>query len=149
MDSDYVDQLEQFVPLVCANCETHPVGLYDPSPQHVRALNIVCMQALRQHLALAHRVSFTLRHLEQMMNVTLDTLAQPAPDMDMADGSGDVIEGSQPWDPPHIRSSGKTPTSYPSMNLWCMVSAITTDLACARGICTLLEFEVAITTMLQ
>lgn len=117
MDSDYVDQLEQFVPLVCANCEAHPVGLYDPSPQHVRALNIVCMQALRQHLALAHRVSFTSRHLEQMMNVTLDTLAQPAPDMHMADGSGDGIEFSQPLDPPHIRSSGKTLSCYPSSNL--------------------------------
>ena len=116
VDSDYVDQLEQFVPLVCANCEAHPVGLYDPSPKHVRALNVVCMQALRQHLALAHRVSFTSRHLEQMMNVTLDTLALPASDMDMDDGPGDGIEGSQPLDTPYIRSPGKTLTCDPSLN---------------------------------
>lgn len=111
VDSDYVDQLEQFVPLVCANCEAHPVGLYDPSPKDVSALNMVCMQALRQHLALAHRVSFTSHHLEQMMNVTLDTLAQPGSDMDMADGSGDGIEGSQPVDPPYRHSLGKQPLS--------------------------------------
>ena len=100
-----MDQLEQFVPLVCANCETHPVGLYDPSPERVRALNVVCMQALRQHLALAHRVSFTSRHLERMMNVTLDTLAQPGSDMDMADASGDDMAS---MDPAFRRSSGQT-----------------------------------------
>lgn len=114
VDSDYVDQLEQFVPLVCANCEAHPVGLYDPSPKDVSALNMVCMQALRQHLALAHRVSFTSHHLEQMMNVTLDTLAQPGSDMDMADGSGDGIEGSQPVDPPYRHSLGKPLTCVPA-----------------------------------
>lgn len=107
VDSDYVDQLEQFVPLVCANCEAHPVGLYDPSPEHVRALNVVCMQALRQHLALAHRVSFTSCHLEHMMNVTLDTLAQPTSEMDMIDGSGD---GMDSVDPPYQRASGQTLT---------------------------------------
>ena len=116
VDSDYVDQLEQFVPLVCANCEAHPVGLYDPSPKHVRALNMVCMQALRQHLALAHRVSFTSHHLEQMMNVTLDTLALPASDMDMDDGPGGGIEGSKPLDTPYIRSPGMTRTCDPSLN---------------------------------
>ena len=105
VDSDYVDQLEQFVPLVCANCETHPVGLYDPSPEHVRALNVVCMQALRQHLALAHRVSFTSRHLEHIMNVALDTLVQPASDMDMADPCGDDMDS---MDPVNRRSSGQT-----------------------------------------
>lgn len=108
MDSDYVDQLEQFVPLVCANCEAHPVGLYDPSPEHVRALNVVCMQALRQHLALAHRISFTSHHLEHMMNVALDTLAQPVSEMDIADASGDGMDSLQPLDPPYTRSSGQT-----------------------------------------
>ena len=121
MDSDYVDQLEHFVPLVCANCETHPVGLYDPSPEHVRALNVVCMQALRQHLALAHRVSFTSRHLERMMNVTLDTLAQPASDMDMADASGNDMDS---MDPAFRRSSGQRLS-------WCFTTLLTHELAVA------------------
>ena len=111
VDSDYVDQLEQFVPLVCANCETRPVGLYDPSPEHVRALNVVCMQALRQHLALARRISFTSRHLEHMMNVALDTLVQPASDMDMADACGDDMDS---MDPVNRRSSGQTLSWCPS-----------------------------------
>ena len=107
VDSDYVDQLEHFVPLVCSNCETHPVGLYNASPEHVRALHIVCMQALRQHLALAHRVSFTSHHLEHMMDVTLNVLAQPALDGDMADGLDDGLDNLQALEPPFRQSSGR------------------------------------------
>lgn len=106
VDSDYVDQLEHFVPLVCANCEAHPLGLFDPSPDHVRVLNIVCMQALRQHLALAHRVSFTSHYLDHMMNITLNALAQPPPDGDLAEGLEDGLDSLQPLDPPFRRSSG-------------------------------------------
>ena len=106
VDSDYVDQLEHFVPLVCANCEPHPVGLYDPSAEHVRVLNVVCMQALRQHLALAHRVSFSSHHLDHMMTVALDTLAQPLPDVDLADSLQDGMDGLQPLESTVARSSG-------------------------------------------
>ncbi len=111
MDSDYVDQLEHFVPLVCANCEVHPLGLYEPAPEHVRALNIVCMQALRQHLALAHRVSFTSHHLEDMMKVTLNTLAQPMSAAEAAEetDSGMDILSMHPLDPPFQRSLGQQP----------------------------------------
>ncbi len=109
VDSDYVDQLEHFVPLVCTNCEAHPLGLYDPAPEHVRVLNIVCMQALRQHLALAHRVSFTSHHLEAMMKVTLNTLAQPVSDAEAAEDRDTDVDSLHPLDPQFMRSSGQQP----------------------------------------
>jgi len=109
VDSDYVDQLEHFVPLVCANCEVHPLGLYEPAPEHVRVLNIVCMQALRQHLALAHRVSFTSHHLESMMKVTLNTLAQPMSAAEAAEDTDSGMDSLRPLDPPFQRSLGQQP----------------------------------------
>ena len=108
MDSDYVDQLERFVPLLCTNCEAHPLGLYEPSPEQVRALNIVCMQALRQHLALAHKVSFTSHHLEHVMTVTLNMLAQPVPDGDIAEGLDNGMDSLHSLEPPLRRLSGQT-----------------------------------------
>lgn len=95
VDSDYVDQLEHFVPMLCANCEAQPVGVFDPSADDLRVLNIVCMHALRQHLALAHRISFTSHHLEDMMKVTLDTLGRAAADVNTAEQLSDDLGSTQ------------------------------------------------------
>ena len=65
------------------------------------------MQALRQHLALAHRVSFTSHHLEHMMTVSLNMLAQPVPDGEMAEGLDNGLDSLQPLEPPFRRSSGQ------------------------------------------
>ena len=102
-----MDQLENFVPLVCTNCELHPVGLYDPAPEHVKVLNIVCMQALRQHLALAHRVSFTSHHLEAMVKVTLNTLAQPMTDGEVAEHTDIGTDTLPSLNPPFRHSLGE------------------------------------------
>ena len=110
VDSDYVDQLEHFVPMVCSNCEAHPVGLYDPAPEHLRILHIACMQALRQHLAMAHRMSFTSRYLEAMMKVTLSTLAQPLPEGEAAE---DLYDGPDVFEPPPRHSISQQPSQQP------------------------------------
>ena len=95
VDSDYVDQLEHFVPMLCANCEAQPVGVYDPTADDIRVLNIICMHALRQHLALAHRISFTSHHLEGMMKATLDTLGRAASSVNIADELYDGMGSTQ------------------------------------------------------
>lgn len=95
VDSDYVDQLEHFLPMLCANCEAQPVGVFDPAADDVRVLNVVSMHALRQHLALAHRISFTSHHLEGMMKVTLDTLGRAAADVNTAEELTDALGTTQ------------------------------------------------------
>ena len=65
------------------------------------------MQALRQHLALAHRVSFTSHHLESVMKVTLNTLAQPVSATEEVEEVGDGMDSLPPLDPPLRRSSGQ------------------------------------------
>ena len=82
--------------MLCANCEAQPVGVYSPTEDDLRVLNIVCMHALRQHLALAHRISFTSHYLEAVMKVTLDTLGRAAlpTDLEIAEDVGDGVSSA-------------------------------------------------------
>ena len=112
VDSDYVDQLEHFVPMLCANCEAQPVGVFDPSADDVRVLNIVCMHALRQHLALAHRISFTSQHLEGMMKVTLDTLGRAAANVNTAEELHDGMSTERAMNPA-AATSKRSPAQQP------------------------------------
>ena len=100
------------MPMLCANCEAQPVGVFDPSADDVRVLNIVCMHALRQHLALAHRISFTSQHLEGMMKVTLDTLGRAALDVNTAEELNASMSTDQVMNPA-AATSRRSPAQQP------------------------------------
>lgn len=77
LDLDYVEQIEAFVPMVCANILEHPLGLFQPSAENVTTLNVACLHVLAQHLQLCQRGSISPRKLEALENAVLDVLDRP------------------------------------------------------------------------